>query len=70
VVFVAAVFAAVADSSNFNRADPHPSSPFTKAGEANRQWLPFALAVSIFLLAFSGLAYRVFWGKTCELSYD
>jgi cytochrome d ubiquinol oxidase subunit II len=80
-----------------------------------RQWLPFALAVSIFLLAFSGLAYslfpyliideltiwdaasatdsllfvlwgviitlpailgytvfayRVFWGKTRELSYD
>ena len=81
----------------------------------SRQWLPFALAVSIFLLAFAGLAYslfpyliidemtiwdaasatnsllfvlwgviitlpailgytvfayRVFWGKTRELSYD
>jgi cytochrome d ubiquinol oxidase subunit II len=81
----------------------------------SRQWLPFALAVSIFMLAFAGLAYslfpyliidemtiwdaasatnsllfvlwgviitlpailgytvfayRVFWGKTRELSYD
>lgn len=85
------------------------------AGSCRREWIPFALAVSLFVLAFAGLAYslfpyvvldritiweaasatnslqfilwgvvitfpaimgytvfayRIFWGKTRELSYD
>ena len=30
------------------------------AGDARRAWLPFASAVSLFVLAFAGLAYSLF----------
>lgn len=62
MVYVSAVYFAVADTSCLDRSDPCLYFKLSKLAKDvdDKEWLPFAFTVSIFLLAFGGLGYSLF----------